>query len=122
MAVDIAVGCKVLIEVSTLHQNEHLAEKAPPSSRRSSTASYDAVPSPEECQTPPKGANKIVGTLRPDLAPFGSVPKPPTRARNEATGANAPPASKDDWPELPAHLRRNPPALGPPGDTLDDFN
>jgi AAA domain len=31
-------------------------------------------------------------------------------------------ASDLDYPELPAHLRRNPPALGPPGDSLDDFN
>jgi putative DNA primase/helicase len=69
----------------------------------------------EECQIPPKSANKNNGTLRPSLAPFGSSPpSQPTKAA---------PAG-DPWFDLdiPPYLRRErPPALGPKGDSLDDF-
>jgi putative DNA primase/helicase len=74
---------------------------------------------PEGCQETPKGATKSNGTLRPGLAPFEARPQ-------QAPENN--PAS-----DYPAFLRRSPPdqsapdvngrapALGPPGDSLDDF-
>jgi AAA domain len=76
----------------------------------------------EEGQDSGRGPKPNVGPLRPSLAPFGSAP-----ANQKSTIA---PASDPwtDYPELPASLRRAPPAvngrapaLGPPGDSLDDF-
>jgi putative DNA primase/helicase len=74
---------------------------------------------PEDCQTPPKNANKSNGSLRPGLAAFGRTPP------SEALDPWA------DYPPFPEALRRAPPpesqasdrapAIGPPGDSLDDF-
>jgi hypothetical protein len=84
------------------------------------------VPS-EGGQDPPKSANKYNGPLRPSLAPFGS-PQPSLSPKAVPAG--------DAWHELdiPPSLRRAPlvepvkatkgghaPALGPPGDSMDDF-
>jgi hypothetical protein len=80
------------------------------------------LPSPEECQAPPKSANKSSGTLRTGLAPFEVSPQPSPTSN-----------PTDDYPEMPDCLRRSPPvqpptqvngrtpALGPPGDSLEDF-
>jgi hypothetical protein len=77
---------------------------------------------PEGCQETPKGATKSNGTLRPGLAPF--------EARPQGAPENDP---ASDYPEMSAFPRRSPPdqsapdvngrapALGPPGDSLDDF-
>jgi putative DNA primase/helicase len=78
---------------------------------------------PEGCQVTPKSAIKNNGTLRPTLAPFETAPHNP---------APKPAPAGDPWQdlEIPPDLRRSPPsmptngrapALGPPGDTLDDF-
>jgi hypothetical protein len=73
-------------------------------------------------QVSPKAAIKKNGPVQPSLAPFGSAlpaapPCPPAKA---ATARNL----WDEDPELakgiPDYLRRAP-ALGPPGDSLDDF-
>src|SRR5262249_49029431 len=58
----------------------------------------------EECQTPPKNANKSNGSLRSGLAAFESAPEPPRRAPPPGPQANG-----------------RAPAIGPPGDSLDDF-
>ena len=82
----------------------------------------------EGCQNTPKSANKINGTLRPSLAAFGG-PQPSQPPKAASAG--------DAWQELdiPPSLRRAPPvtepvkgtngsrapALGPAGDSMDDF-
>jgi hypothetical protein len=39
-----------------------------------------------------------------------------------SSGFESKPNGRDcEMPDLPPFLRRNPPALGPPGDSLDDF-
>jgi hypothetical protein len=58
----------------------------------------------EECQTPPKNANKSNGSLRSGLAAFESAPEPLRRAPPPGPQANG-----------------RAPAIGPPGDSLDDF-
>jgi putative DNA primase/helicase len=74
----------------------------------------------EECQTTPKSANKNNGPLRPTLAPFETAPHSSAPAPN----------GKNPWDDLdlppcldrrPRSLAKDAPALGPPGDSLDDF-
>jgi putative DNA primase/helicase len=89
---------------------------------------------PEGGQVSPKAAIKNNGPLRPSLAPFGSAlpAAPPCPPAKTATAGNL----WDDDPELakgiPDFLLRalpvaesapndRAPALGPPGDSLDDF-
>jgi AAA domain len=84
---------------------------------------------------PCKGATQKSGTL----ARFGTLakePGPPSVADGQRASlvrvseqpaeppvvTGAPKASAVDYPEVPSFLiRPNPPALGPPGDSLDDF-
>jgi putative DNA primase/helicase len=79
----------------------------------------------EECQPSPKSVTKNNGTLRATLTPFAPPALIPPRKQ---------PSSDDVWRDLdiPPSLRRTPPpepprangrapALGPPGDSLDDF-
>jgi putative DNA primase/helicase len=79
--------------------------------------------SPERAESPrTPSATDVLPNLSPEL-PTRSVPTPEPQKVSKAAA--------DDWPELPACLRRtpakpavlrpNPPALGPPGDSLDDF-
>jgi hypothetical protein len=75
---------------------------------------------PEDRQIPPKTAKENNGSLRPNLAVF-DAPSQPSPMSEPA----------DDYPIMPEFLRRSPldqpqangraPALGPPGDSLDDF-
>jgi putative DNA primase/helicase len=77
-----------------------------------------AMPRSARCSSPLQDAHPLeVSTLQKSehLAAAEEVPAPPT-------------AAPDDYPELPACLRRAPPAteghapaLGPPADSLDDF-
>jgi hypothetical protein len=78
-----------------------------------------AMPIPARCSSPLQDAHPLkVSTLQKNehLAAADEVPAHPT-------------AAPDDYPELPACLRRAPPqqtnghapALGPPADSLDDL-
>jgi putative DNA primase/helicase len=70
----------------------------------------------EDCQTTPKNANQSNGSLRPALAAFDPSPYHPVPDYRElpATPQPSPP------PEPPQANGRAP-ALGPRGDSLDDF-
>lgn len=70
---------------------------------------------PEDCQTPPKNANKSNGSLRPVLAAFDPSPNDPFPDQPELPAARRSPS-----PEPPRANGRAP-ALGPPGDSLDDL-
>jgi hypothetical protein len=80
---------------------------------------------PQGGQEPRKGAKENDGPLAPSLAPLR-----PAIAPGPASPSSSDPYS--DYPDMPEFLRRLPPAeppgangrapaLGPPGDSLDDF-
>jgi hypothetical protein len=72
----------------------------------------------EGCQTLPKNANKSNGSLRPDLAAFGTPQSTPSDL-----WADYPPfrESLGQAPTPDPQANDRAPALGPPGDSLDDF-
>ena len=83
--------------------------------------------SPHTCPTKELGKYGSRGQICDEADALSAISVPPEPILGLADRARAP----DDWPELPECLRRAPakpivvrpnaPALGPPGDSLDDF-